>query len=58
MGTFFWMIDKLSSSAKFSVFMHNVLDIAGSSLSCSFIFYMGVMSVVLYMVKTVNSSPF
>ena len=50
------MIYRFSSSANLSVnilqlnwkFMHNVLDIAGSSFSCSLIFYMEEVSIALY----------
>ena len=38
--------------------MHNVLHIAGSSFSCSLVFYMEVVSVALYMDNPATSSPF
>ena len=38
--------------------MHNVLDITGSSFSCSLVFYMKVVPIVLYTDNPVTSSPF
>ena len=64
-GEICWMIYTFSRSAKLGVnisqlnwqFMHNVLDIAGSSFSCSLIFYMEVVSIGLYKDNPVTSSP-
>ena len=60
------MIYKFSSSAKCCAnipqlnwgFMYNILDIAGSSFSCSLVFYVGVVSVVLYTDNPVTICPF
>ena len=59
------MIYNLSCSAKLCVnipklnwwFMHHILDIARSSFFCSLVFYMDVVSVVLYMDNPVTSCP-
>ena len=61
-----WMIYKFSISAKLGVnipqfnwqLMHNIFDIAGSSFSCSMVFYMKVVYVALYTGNPVTSSPF
>ena len=60
------MVDKLSTSVKFSFnilwlgwqSMHNIPDNAGSSFSCSLVFYMAVVSLVLYTDNPVTISPF
>ena len=64
-GEIFWVIYKFVSSAKCHVnipqldlwFMYNTLHIAGSHFSCILIFYVEVVSVVLYADNPVTSSP-
>ena len=65
-GEICWMIYKLFSYAKLCVsipqlnwqFMHTILDTAGSSFSCSLVFYMEVVSLVLNTDNPVTGSPF
>ena len=57
---------KFLSSAKHCVnipqlnwgFMYNILDIVGSTFSCSLVFYVEVVPFALYMDNPVTSSPF
>ena len=65
-GEIYWMICKLSSSAKLFVnipqlnwhFLQNILDIAGSSFSFSWVFYAEVVSIALYVDNPVTSCSF